>query len=321
MFNRLSKRIVLIFLIVVWVCTILMGLFAYRWSKQTYVSQYSGMSFNYFQSSNNRLTQFLHYTEETFKLIASHPSIVEAMSEPYFSLDASQLLSSLVFDSNLNVTEVKLYSASGFVYSFAKNLNTQPFELFKAAENVQAFLEDNDRKYIWTSRHQVSFNDSTEHNVFSYMLKLEENNDLLGLLVVDFEFQELYRFFVTANPLFNENKLLFVPSNSSFLNVENNLLSLLTDDEINRILHTSEVQTITTTNEKILLQSEIADSGAKIVILIPLREAIKLSSPKWILISFIMIYCICTFYIAILLRNSIIQPLNRLYGRINAWKK
>jgi sensor histidine kinase YesM len=314
----------LIFLLAVMGCTVSVSLFAYLWSERTYVSQYSDMSLNYFQSSNNRLTQFLHYTEETFKMIANHPTIVQAMSEPYFSLDASQLLGSLVLDSNLDIIDVKLYSASGFVYSVAKSLSTQPFELFKSTEPVRGFLERPDEKYLWISRTQApdGSGDGSADNVFSYLLKVEEPGRMLGTLVVDFDYHELFTFFHTGNPLFNENKLLLIAGSQSLYTPSNNALPELTSEEIGSIQSGNEGRFIAANGKQLVIYSPIVDSSTRMAVLIPLREASsQLSNLKWTLISFVLVYCVLVVYLAYLLRNSIVQPLIHLYGTIDNWNK
>lgn len=323
MFRQLSQRIILIFLLSVWISTCILSIIAYRWAERTLTTQFTDISLNYFRSSDDRLTHFLKYTEENFKLIANHPEITKAMVDPVFSLEASRLMNSLVFDLNLDITDVTVYSTSGFTYSVSKLLKVPPMEKLREIPQIQAFLDQSVEKYIWTPRyHGVNGeNDQTyaSTDVLSYLLKMEASGQLLGTIVVDVDTQQLFQFFQTKNVLFHDNNMLLIRNGTNLSHpLYESSKSQLAPADLQKINNTDKGHFVSTSNNQLILFSTIANSDTKMVMLNPLKEPTKqLTMLKWSLIAFSILFCIFSVYTAVQLRNSIIQPLKRLYNKIN----
>lgn len=329
MFRRLSRRIVLITLLSVSVCTLAIGLFSYQWAKKTIVSEFVDVSSNYYQNSYDLLQQYLNYIGETAKMIASNPNVArEIQKTDASSSDLSQLLDGITFGMNLEIRGISLYKEDGSVVTLNRMSNVPPLEALTEDERIRRFVGDPGTKFMWISRYKnlsLYYNGQyRENGTYSYLLKWAgDKGDPLGMMVIDLDLDRLFNFFNTENVMFQDNRLLLLRDGdnwaSSSPNGKNDGGFALSD--LAQIKNAREGRFISHQGDKLVLYRELMDPDTKIVMTIPLKHSItRISGLKQSILSLSVLSVLIAAMLALMLKASIVRPLTHLYTRMRAFK-
>jgi len=326
MFRHLSRRIVMISLLTISICTLIIGIFSFQWARKTVQSEFVEVSSNYFHNSNESLDQYLGYIEETAKVILNSPQIAFEIQQPKVSIELPGLLDDLSLGLNLKLLGISIYKTNGTIYSLSRMSNMPSLDKLKEDPNIRRFIDHSPEKFNWTFRYKnlSSYGDSFSSNgTLSYLLKtFGENGVLAGIMIIDIDGNKLFDFFSTNNALFHQSKLFLLRDDESIAysaSVGNK--DAAEPKDLNKIIKDPEGSYISANGDQLMLFQSVLNSDTKIVMGLPLSNSIeKLHSLRKSIIVFMLLSGSLAVLLSILLKNSIIRPLNQLYKRIRMFR-
>ncbi|MBD1382278.1 cache domain-containing protein [Metabacillus arenae] len=326
MFNVLSKRIVLFTVLPVLICSTLLSLFSYLWFQHTLQKQFEQLALSYFQSSSDSLTQYLHYSEEMSKWITNNPKVAKAISETEHLKEVSTIFDQMIYNNNVDISGVTIYKKNGDIYTPSRTSHVPSFSQLIENTNLKAFTQNTQKKYIWISRYQSisSFYNNRYSNdgIFSYILKLyDTDNQLLGYIVVDLDLKTLYDFFQTSNKLFNKSQVFMIRDQKDIAGSTKSATIKLNPNDLSKMNQKNDGTFISNDRKQLIMFDTMMDSNTKIVMSIPTKNAYQYSVLfKALLILFTILFTFSSLYIGIALKKSIIEPITRLYQKMQAFK-
>ncbi|KIL38639.1 hypothetical protein SD70_25045 [Gordoniibacillus kamchatkensis] len=328
MFHRLSRRIVSITLLSVSAFTVLIGLFSYQWAKKTVVSEFIGMSTHYFDSSCNLLAQNLNYIGETAKMIMNNPNVAVAIRNPAVSPEISLMLDSFAA-MNLDIKGITLYIPDGTSYSMSRLSNVPSLDKLREDDRIRRFLDDPEAKFLWISRYRglTSYYNYQygPNGTLTYLLKWSGDGDhggLSGTMAVDLDAEKLFAFFQTSNAAFHENRLFLIRDGTDIVSSPiNGNDDKLSPRDLPTINGSEQGWFLSADGSELILHRTVMSSNTQIVMAAPLKQSIaRLSALRWSIILLTMFSGMFAVLLAVLLKTSIIRPLNHLYIKMKALK-
>lgn len=326
MFRRLSRRIVLISLLTISICTLLIGIFSYQWAKKTVRSEFMTVSSNYYRNSNELIVQHMNYIEETAKVILNNPIIDHELEQTKVSTELQPVMDNLSSGLDVKLLGISFYKTNGTVYSLSRMSDLPTLDKLREDETINRFMDNAADKSKWTFRQQnlpyYYTNVVHSNGTLSYLLKaFRDNGSLLGMMVVDLDANKLFDFFSTDNALFRQNKL-FLLLDGQTIGYPASDASRDTPDarDLSRIKKDPEGSFVSAKGDMLVLFQPILNSATKMVMNIPLNNsASMLQSLQMSILLYTLMSSSLAVVLAILLQRSIVRPLNQLYKRIKTF--
>lgn len=322
MFRHLSRRIVMISLLTITICTLVIGIFSYQWAKRTVQSEFIEVSSNYFRNSNESLDQYLGYIEESAKVLLNSPEIASEIQQNKVSTELPGLLDDLSLGMNLKLLGISIYKTNGTIYSLSRMSNMPSLDKLKEDPNIQRFIDNSAAKFNWTFRYKnlSTYGDSFRSNgTLSYLLKtFGDNGALLGVMIIDIDEDKLFDFFSNDNALFHESKLFLLRDDERVVySLSDRDKEAAYPGDLAKIIKDPEGSLISAKGEQLMLFGSVLNSDTKIVMGLPLSNSFdNLHSLRKSIILFMLFSGSLAVLLSVLLKNSIIRPLNQLYKRI-----
>lgn len=325
MFRRLSRRIVIISLSTISVCTFIFGLFSYQWAKRTEQSEFIAISTNYYHNSYESLIQHMKYLEETAKVILTNPIVSRELQQTKVSTEIQPILDNFSIGLDSQLLGISIYQTNGTVYSLSRMSNLPTLDQLQGDRLIRRFMDNSSQTSVWVFRNNnlpiYYFHDTPYSSKGTFTCLLKAFNDtgaLSGIMAIDLDANKLF-------DLFSNNTALFHPSRLFLIHDSQDIVSLAAysskeepdPKDLQKIKKDPEGSFVSASGERLILFHSILNTDTQVVMELPLNNSMsKLHSLGTSLLLITLISISIAVLLALLLKMSIVRPLSQLYKKI-----
>lgn len=324
MFPLLSRRIVLISLLTISICTVLIGIFSYEWAKRTVRSEFVGVSSSYFAKSNDLIAQYMNHMEETAKVMLENPVIAHEIRKPGVSMEVQPVLDHFSQALDVKLLGISIYKPNGTLYSLSRMSNIPSLDQLREDSRIREFLTLSSPASAWLlrDRNLAQYYAYSANDALTYLAKTyDDDGSLLGLMVIDLDVQPLFDFLSTTNELFRQSELFLVRGNEDVLyDPEDGVKRAPGAADLGKIKEDPKGSFVSTGGDRLVLFQSVLNLDSKMVMSIPLKNTdANLRALRMSIFWYSLLFGSLSVCLAVLLRSSIIKPLRQLYKRIRTF--
>lgn len=325
MFSHLAKKIVAYILLLAFSCIVLISIMSYSLLKENIYNNFVTLSVQYTSQQNKKFDQYKKLIEETSRLISENVNIKNALKAEKFDDTIIPMLDGITA-SNLNIKGLTIYSAkksgaseSNIIYSSSLISDLPSLDQLYEDTSFRDFVASSDI-IMWQLRYKSIMNFyGQQHCFFTNFIKIsDEQNNLLGFLVVDTKLNSLFELYKTSTNMFFNNAGTYVFSNdgSIFSAPYSQTLTTITQKDILNDISLKKRYSYSSDKKYIIICSKISEADS-IITLVPLNNIqMRFRLLKIILVVLNLCFVIIFIFISKFLSVSVTKPLDKLYQKM-----
>lgn len=314
MFTRLRKNIVRSIMIATVLLSTVASFISFVIISQSHYQSYK-------TSTNDSIDQKITLSSFTFdsvmrtsQQLSENETFLEALDADEFNPQITPVLNTLK-NSSFGILAATVYLPDGQTYSTFNISNVVSYEQFSYYDPVHNFLMSEDKSmlsirttHIAQLYNNVRYND--DFGMITYIVKLEHNNEFIGLLFVDINPNYIYQSF------FNYSNYTRFSGTTTFIIGENSmpLLSALSDRNYTHYIDEAiENPNTMSSNFRYLVNTHSLYDNHHVVTLTPLRPLyMTLMRNGLMLIALNVIVITLAYFVAKNVERTMVTPLQNL---------
>ncbi|MEK3715140.1 MULTISPECIES: hypothetical protein [unclassified Paenibacillus] len=330
MFRSFGRNIRLVLVLFITVYISASSFILYRNMEHRSMDMLRQLSVQYTGQQHKNTLLFMNWLEETSKLISNNQVVQQALKKPAYDGAISPILEG-IRSSSSDILGIYIWGEAGVAYSSSNVSGLLPFPEIKKDPGMQQFLGDHEQTLRWTvlNREQLMNAPTDLRDRLLLEVKIQETGGrVLGLLSLEVEIGKLYSFYLSdKNSIYGENEVYLLKEDGKLLMAAD--MPPVRLQEIGAALATPGKSSLNETDFMVretagglILLYPLPDSADQIVTYIS-ADGMKaeLQAFKYIMLALNIAVFILFWLLISMLSNSIVNPLNQLYLKINSTMK
>jgi hypothetical protein len=319
MFKKLKFKIRNLVILIFSLSIIFIATISYMTIRSVIYDNFVDLSVKNISQKTNNIEIYFKLIEETSKQVSMNPDIINLLKEPNYDTNKVPILSNI--DGVLGTALIDIYGKeylSSYVTSYPS------LEEIKNNDVLGKFMSS-ELLSFWSVRNKdiAGYYNNTHYDekygVVTFISKvINENNVIIGYLLIDIDPKYIYETFRNNNTDFSNDSTAFVVNSKIGVLPSKYNISTSVDliKEIELGLNTPTAYKISSNKKYIITYNTFYDDN-KIVVIVPTQKLFdRLSHIRVILIVATLLLIAISVLIGIVLTQSISMPLKDLYTKM-----